>query len=371
MDSGISIGRIFNIQFRVHYSWFFIFALITVFLVWQVFPYAVPGEANVTLWVMSVVTSLLFFVSVLGHETAHSLVGRAHGIPVRSITLYLFGGAAQMDREPASPGAEIKMAIAGPIVSLIIAGVFWMIYDFYVSHVLALAAVALWLAQINLIVAVFNLLPGFPLDGGRVLRGIWWHIRDDYQGATRGAILFGRIVGVLVGVSGLYLIIVQRDWLAGVWLIILGWYLENTARTSLKQFELQVWLKQHTVSDVLRRDCPRISGDTLLQNIRDAYPNENCFVVQEPGGATAALWLESMSEGLPNKTVSELAIPLNQAIGVEIDDHLLEVVQRMNETGKDLAAVNNQQGLLGLVFLDDLVKLVNRRVEKQLSDPVP
>lgn len=272
-----------------------------------------------------------------------------------------------MDREPASPGAEIKMAIAGPLVSLALSGLFWMIYDFYVSHFLAIAAVALWLTQINLIVAVFNLLPGFPLDGGRVLRGIWWHIRDDYHGATRGAILFGRIVGTLVGLAGLYFIIVQRDWLAGVWLVILGWYLESTARTSLRQFELQIWLKKHSVADVLRRDCRRISPDTMVKHVRDMYPGEHCFVIQEPDGITRAVWLQPPTGESMATNVSDLAIPLTQAIEVGIDDNLLEVVQRMNETGKDLAAVNNQEGLLGLVFLDDMVNLVNHHVEDQVS----
>ncbi|MDV2989916.1 MAG: site-2 protease family protein [Dehalogenimonas sp.] len=365
MDSGINIGRVFNIQFRVHYSWVFIFALITVFLVWQVFPYAVPGETRSTHWIMSIVTSLLFFLSILVHETAHSLIGRANGIPVRSITLYLFGGAAQMDREPASPGAEIKMAIAGPLASFLLAALFWIVYDFYISQVLAIAAVALWLAQINLIVAVFNLLPGFPLDGGRVLRGIWWHVRDDYPGATRGAILFGRIVGVLVGVSGLYFVIVHRDWLAGIWLVLLGWYLESTARTSLKQFELQIWLKKHTVADVIRRDCPRISRDTSLKYLHDKYPDRHCFVIPEIGEITGIVWFEAKDATLPETTVADLVIPLDQTIAVETGDNLLEVVQRMNETGSDIAVAGGQSDPVGFVFLDDLVNLVNRHADNQ------
>ncbi|MEN8614383.1 site-2 protease family protein [Dehalogenimonas sp. THU2] len=360
MDSGFNLGHIFGIRFRVHYSWFFIFLLITVFLAQQVFPVAVPRENTSTYWIMGAVTSLLFFFSVLFHETSHSLVGRANGIPVSSITLFLFGGAAQMTREPASAGAEMKMALAGPMSSLGLAAAFWMIYSFYLGIENTVAAMALWLAQINLIVAVFNLLPGFPLDGGRVFRGLWWHFRRDYEGATRVAVFAGRITGFLIIGAGLYFIVYYRDWLAGVWLAVLGWYLESAARTSLKQFELQIWLKGKKVSEVVNKECPVVAENTTVAQLRQEHPGRRCFWVEAEGTISGAVFLPGKGDDLELKIISDLAQPIAGAIEVGPDTDLLVLVQEFNETGKDVALVTGYEER-GLVFLDELVELVNRQ----------
>ncbi len=181
MDSAFNLGKIFGIQFRLHYTWFIIFVLVSVSLSWQYFPFAYPGWALWTYWVTGIVTSLLFFASVVTHELAHSLVGRANDIPVRSITLFIFGGVAQMTREAAHYGAEFKMAAAGPLSSLIIGGFFflvsWLVQD--ISE--PIAAMTSWLALVNVILAAFNLIPGFPLDGGRVFRSLLWRFSGDYS----------------------------------------------------------------------------------------------------------------------------------------------------------------------------------------------
>src|SRR4030042_1406147 len=153
MGGAITLGKIFGIQFRLHYSWFIIFVLITVSLSWQYFPIAYPDWNTSTYWVVGVFTSLLFFVSVLTHELAHSLVGRANGIPVKSITLFIFGGVAHMTREATRHGAELKMAVAGPIASLAIAGFFFLLYFSIQNISEPIAALAFWLAQINDVLA--------------------------------------------------------------------------------------------------------------------------------------------------------------------------------------------------------------------------
>jgi Zn-dependent protease len=362
LDSAFNFGKFFGIQFKVHYSWFFIFGLITFFLAGEVFPGAVRGQSTLTYWLMAAATAFLFFVSVLFHETGHSLVGRANGIPVSSITLFLFGGAAQMTREPASAAAELKMASAGPAASLVLAGVFWLVYIVFLGATNTVAAIALWLAQINLIVAVFNMLPGFPLDGGRVLRGLWWHFSGDYVAATRVAVFCGRVAGFLIIGAGVYFVVQYRDWLAGVWLAILGWYLENSARLSLKQFRLQLWMKGKKVADVMERDCPVVGSDLTLAQVKQLYPAGRCFRVMSEGRAEAVVFLPGAADKPDTTQLSELALPLKQAIEISPDADLLVLAQQMNETGKDFAVVKEGGVAMGMVFLDTLIELVNRSV---------
>ncbi|GAI22311.1 unnamed protein product, partial [marine sediment metagenome] len=178
MGNAFNLGKLFGIQFRLHYTWFIIFILITVSLVY-------PDWSSPLYWAMGIVTSLLFFASILAHELAHSLVGRANNIPIKSITLFIFGGVAQMTREARSAGAELKMAAAGPACSLVLAGLFYLVYLFIQDAVAPVADMAFWLFFINVALAVFNLIPGFPLDGGRVFRSILWQVTGNYERSTR------------------------------------------------------------------------------------------------------------------------------------------------------------------------------------------
>ncbi len=369
MESGFNLGKLFGIQFRVHYTWFFIFALITVFLALEVFPGAVRNQGAPVYWLMGIVTSFLFFISVLFHETGHSLVGRANGIPVSSITLFLFGGAASMTREPATAAAEIKMASAGPGVSVLLAGFFWLIYTVFLGSTNTVAAMALWLSQINLIVAAFNLLPGFPLDGGRVLRGLWWHFGGDYVRATRVAVFFGRVAGILIIGVGVYLVIRDRDWLAGVWLAVLGWYLENSARLSLKQFTLQLWMKGKRVADVMESDCPAVGGDISLGDLKRRYPDGKCVrVVATMGKTEKVVYLPSLGDKPDATPIDDVAQLLEGAIEISSDADLLTLAQQMNETGKDFAVVKDSGVTVGMVFLDSLIDLVNLPAAREHSE---
>ena len=165
MGSAFNLGKLFGIQFRLHFSWFIIFILVTVLLVY-------PDYSQWLYWVIAIITSLLFFSSVVAHELAHSLVGRANGIPIDSITLFIFGGVARMTKEATRPDAELKMAAAGPVCSLLIGGFFGLVF-LVMRNMLGTAAVMIyWLAVMNVILVAFNLIPGFPLDGGRVFRAL-------------------------------------------------------------------------------------------------------------------------------------------------------------------------------------------------------
>jgi len=367
LESGFRLGRFFGIQFRVDFSWFIIFALLTFFLAADVFPGAVKGQSVLVYWVMGATTSLLFFVSVLLHETGHSLIARGSGIPVGGITLFLFGGAAQMNREPPTAASELKMAFAGPGVSLLLAAFFWVVYTFFLGGLNTVAAMALWLSQINLIVAVFNLLPGFPLDGGRVLRGVWWRLSGDYVRATRVAVFFGRVAGALIIVAGLFVALQYRDRLAGIWLAILGWYLESSARLSLRQFTLQQWMKGKKVAEVMERDCVPVDGGISIDAAKKMYPDKRCFLAITDGKTEKALFMPVVGNRPGTTLLVDLAIPLDAAIEVAPGDDLLLLAQKMNEKGKDVARVVVGGSVAGVVFLDSLIELVNREMPPKNS----
>jgi Zn-dependent protease len=225
------IGQLFGIQFRLHISWFIIFILITGVLVH-------PNYSQLPDWIVGIVTSLLFFTSVLIHELAHSLVGRANGIPFSSITLFIFGGVALMTREAPRPSAELKMALAGPLSSLALGGLFGLIWLAFRGSGSAVESVVAWLAIMNLILAVFNLIPGFPLDGGRVFRSLLWHFTGNYTRSSQIAARVGQTFGLLLVFSGLSLIVLEPfhfTWYDGLWITTIGLFLGSAASGSYRQ----------------------------------------------------------------------------------------------------------------------------------------
>jgi Zn-dependent protease len=365
MGSSIKLGSIFGIKIEIHASWFIIFTLITYFLATNIFPDDLPEESRTVYWTMGVITSLLFFSSVLIHELAHSLIGRMNNIPIHKITLFIFGGAAQMTKEAESASSEFKMAIAGPISSLIMAAIFWGIYNITYGSSEVVSQIAIWLTQINLVLAIFNLLPGFPLDGGRVLRSIVWKISGKYKVATRVATLAGRFLGVVLVGGGIAFIIVYQDIVGGIWLAFIGIFLENSARASYKQMELQQLLKKHTVSQVIRKDCEALPANTLISEFlgEKAPLMTNCYLIKDGGKTTAIIEINKISSvkvGDRNSvTLGELARPLKEYPTAEMDNELLVIAQKMNESDVSVMPVYNGNKLTGLVVLDDIIKYVN------------
>jgi Zn-dependent protease len=235
LRGGIPIGKAFGISLKLHYSWFIIFALVTWALAAGYFPSAYPTWSVATRIAAGMITSVLFFGSVLVHELMHSIVSQRQGIPVRSITLFIFGGVSQITSEPKQPRDEFNMAIAGPLSSLVIGGILFGIY-FGWRHVDTFAvqfitAIAYWLGYINLVLGIFNLIPGFPLDGGRVFRSLLWWRSGNLKSATRTASNIGRVVGFLFIFGGVWLIF-TGNWVNGIWLALIGWFLESAATGS-------------------------------------------------------------------------------------------------------------------------------------------
>ena len=239
MRSSFVIGKIAGIEIGVHYSWPFAFLIITVFLGLSVFPSSYPQWATVTHWVVAAVAALALFASVLLHELAHSFVALAKGLRVRSITLFIFGGASNLETDTEKPGDEFQVSIAGPLMSLLIGGL-----ALFAERSMApetsreaqpLVALLRYLWLMNIGVGLFNLLPGLPLDGGRVLRSIVWQATGNMDRATTIASRAGQVVGWLIVAYGIYVMFDRGSIFSGLWLALIGWFLAGSASSAMRQ----------------------------------------------------------------------------------------------------------------------------------------
>lgn len=373
MGNAFNLGRVFGIQFRLHYTWFIIFILITTSLSWRLFPSSYPGQPWLLYWVIGVVASLLFFTSVLAHELAHSLVGRAHGIPIRSITLFIFGGVAEMTKEATHPGAEFKMAAAGPACSLVIGGLFALLYWLTRSTIQPIAAMALWLAYINVALAVFNLIPGFPLDGGRVFRSILWRVSDNYRRSSRIATRVGQGVGYLFITGGIVIIFVLHEWFSGLWLVFIGWFLENAASVSYRQVQWRETLHGFTVSQAMTSDCPVISPSATVNQLVQGYAfitGHRCFLVAEEDRLMGILTLhniKTVSQSDWDATqVKEIMTPVDKLKVAYPDQDALSILEQMNESNVNQMPVVSEGRVIGLITRDNLIRLLRIRSRSEV-----
>ena len=231
MSGSISLGKIFGIPIKVHYSWTFIFIIISLSLATAYLPVNFPGWSTGTYWAIGLLGSLLLFASVLVHELSHSIVAIQRGHKVRSITLFLLGGVSQIEEEAARPKEEFMIAIVGPLTSFLLSAIFWGLY-FVVSPIHSqIEALTLYLGTVNLFLGAFNLIPAFPLDGGRVLRSIIWSISGSETRGNKVATNMGVAIGIAFIVLGILLSIYTRS-ITGLWLSIIGWFLQSAASAS-------------------------------------------------------------------------------------------------------------------------------------------
>jgi Zn-dependent protease/CBS domain-containing protein len=371
LRSGIPVGKIFGISIRLHYSWFFIFVLVTWALAGNYFPSAYPAWSLLTRIIAGIITSLLFFGSVLAHELMHSVVSQRQGIPVRSITLFIFGGVSEITEEPKQPKDEFRMAIAGPLTSLLIGGILFGIYFAWRNTdtvaVQFITAVAFWLGYINLALGVFNLIPGFPLDGGRVFRSLWWWRSGNLQRATKISSKIGRVVGFLFIFGGIWLIFAGY-WINGIWLALIGWFLESAATGSYRQLVLSEMLKGHVASEVMSRDCSVIKPDTTInQLVHDNIlaSGRRCFPVASDGRVLGLITLHNIKavpRGLWNeKIVGEVMTPFDKLKRVRPDEELSSVLRILLENDINQVPVVQDNSIVGMIARDNLISFIDVR----------
>ena len=236
MRGAFHIATIRGIDIGVHYSWLLVFFLIAWTLAVGLFPQQFPGLGAAAYWAMGFVASLLLFGSVLVHELAHSFMAQSRGLAVRSITLFIFGGISNIGGEPARAGDELAISIVGPVSSMVLGGLFWALWLAVGDGVGPIEGVLLYLATVNILLALFNMIPGFPLDGGRVLRAAVWWFTGSLRTATRVAVGAGHAVAFLLIFGGLF-VAFSGALISGIWLILIGWFLNNAAEASGRQTE--------------------------------------------------------------------------------------------------------------------------------------
>ena len=296
MGPSIRIGRIFGVQIGIHPSWFVIFVVLAYAMAAGTLPRVDPGWDEALYWITGAAISVLFFVSVLAPELSHAVVARRLGLRVKDITLFVFGGAATLEGDPKRPRDEALIAAAGPIASLAVGAVLLGI-DMLIRQPQLLAAIGM-LAFLNLTLGLFNLIPGFPMDGGRILHAILWKLRGDRNTATRNAAGVGRLFGYLLIAGGIFLIFQGANLFNGVWLALIGWFLSNAAEATVAQVTVERALHGMKVHDVMENDPPSVSpnesvSDLVNDRLIRGEPR-SCRVRHDAGGLAGIVTLSEV-----------------------------------------------------------------------------
>lgn len=374
MKGSLSLGKVMGIPFGIDYSWFVIFFFVTVILAHYYFPARYEDWPVGVYWGVGLGTSLLFFASVVAHELAHSFVAIRRGIPVKSIALFFFGGVASIAKEATRPATELLMASAGPVSSLGVAGLFALVWLVTRNIVEPVAAMSLYLAWLNLALGALNMVPGFPMDGGRVLRSLVWWRNQDYMGATRIAVLAGQVIGYLLILGGVAMIVVVDPWVWGMWGVFIGVFLSVAGSASYRHEVLRDNLRGLRAQDVMTPDCRRVPASlTLEAAVADYFESgdERCLLVEEQGEAAGVIAPKD-AKRVPRQrwrvaTVAEAMTSIEKVGTVCPGDDGLTTLERMEEGGLGLALVRDQDRVVGIVERDRLIDLGLDRSEARGS----
>ena len=361
------LGSIFGVTIAVHFTWFVIFALIT-FSMAGTFAASFPGLPPAAHFLIGVAASLLFFGSVLFHEMAHSLMAIRSGKPVRSITLFIFGGVSEIGKEADRPGEEIRIALIGPASSYFLALVFGGLWLLSRGRAPVIGEVSQWLATVNVILGTFNLLPGIPLDGGHVLRGIAWSVMGDKDRATRLAVGAGRTIGYLMILGGVIVAFRLNHLFNGVWLGFLGWFLVHAAEGEWQRVAVGRAIAGVTASEVMSRDFPSVPCDTSLDEFVEQFllhSGRRCYVVGEseaPRGIITLSDVLSVPRGEWSRTSVQVAMRRgDQIYSVSPDAELEDALRLMDEKNVAQVPVMLDGRLLGIIGRDHLIRLILNR----------
>ncbi len=391
LGSGFRIGRLFGINIRIDWSWLFIFVLVT----WNLavaFSQYHPNWGLGPRWGLAVLAALLFFVSVLAHELAHSLVARAQGLPVKSITLFLFGGVSNIQREPPSPKTEFLMAIAGPLTSLVIGAVLLLITGGSIraaaqSVGTAPAAVMaqlspwnlilIWLGSINLILGIFNMIPGFPLDGGRVLRSILWGISNNLRSATRWASWAGQLIAWIFIVTGIAMVfgvsipLFGTGLVSGLWLAFIGWFLNSASVQSYQQVAIRDILEGIPVVRLMRMNPPTVEPDCTVTNLIHEHvmgTDDQAFPVIQNERLFGIVTLDDVRK-VPRDDwnavyVREIMTPEDKLVTVTPDEDAADAMDKlMQRDVRQLPVMRSKTEFMGLLRRSDIMRWLQMNSE--------
>ncbi|HKV27893.1 MAG TPA: site-2 protease family protein [Candidatus Acidoferrales bacterium] len=372
--TGFRIGQILGIPLYLHATSFLIFALLTFFLATQILPEQ-AGSSPMQYWILGVAVSVVFFGSLILHELGHSVIAQHYKIPVVSITLFFFGGLARIARDPDSALQEFNIAIAGPIVSFILGAAFFGIYMAAPRGVLQFAA--LYLGEINVLLGAFNLIPGFPMDGGRVLRAIVWGVTKNFDKATQIASRSGQVVAYMMIMLGIWAVM-ERDtevsrflggWSGGLWLAFIGWYLLSAAQETYTQVAIRHTLTGLSASDIMSPDVPTVARDISLED----YVHEvlrtgrRCHVVTGNGMAVGLVTLHQV-QGFPreewaNTSIQAAMVPQGAIHWVMPNEPVTGVLERMQSEDVNQMPVLQEGHIIGMIARDSILRVIQTRLQ--------
>jgi Zn-dependent protease/predicted transcriptional regulator len=361
---GFTIGRVHGIPISVDASWLIIF-----FLIWMFFWTDLATEvrdgmvaSQVGVWVGAFIGTVLFFGSVLIHELSHSLVAVGRGIPVKQIRLFVFGGVSEIEEEATTPGAEFAITIAGPLASVLLGAAFYGL-SFPFGRSTLVGHLSTQLGVINVILGVFNLAPGFPLDGGRVLRSIVWKITGDFDKATRVAVMGGRGVAITMVVVGVIMLLTRGN-LGGLWWIVLGWFLFQAAGSAQFQMETKRLLRGITAGQIMTPTPVAVESDLTLQDLFDHYfmqHNYSCFPVVEDGSVRGIVSMRQLREvdreRWATTRTAEVMRELEPEDAVAADADVESLIPRLAGEGRRVVVVSEGH-LVGIISSSDVARWI-------------
>ncbi len=354
------IGNILGIPIRVHFSWLIVFGLLTWLLSSRYFPQVTPDLPFVSYWISGALAALLLFASVAFHELAHSYVAQRYQLTIESITLFIFGGVAQLKGDPPHPRAEFWIAIAGPLSSFFLSAVFFLLMINTAGGTRALFA---YVAQINLLLGIFNLIPGFPMDGGRVLRAAIWGKKKDYFFATQKASSIGRGIALFFIFFGLFSIF--RGGMEGLWLMFIGWFLYSAAQASYQQATLQETLSGIKVKDIMVTEMQAVEPSISLDEVVDKYflrYGYGGFPVIDDGKFLGILTLKEVKnvprEDWGKVKVSEVYVPHDKKWEVPPDADVTRALELMIKEDKGRIMVTEKDKIIGLITRNGIARYV-------------
>ncbi len=369
MNSSFKLGKLFGIEIGIHYSWLIVFTLVTVTLALGFFPQQFPGWSPLSYWVVGGLASLLLFASVLVHELTHSLVAVSRGMPVQSIILFIFGGVSNIKKEAERPSDELIVSAVGPASSVILSALF---FGFYLvgNRVNEQLGALLWyMFVVNMLLAVFNMIPGFPLDGGRVFRAIVWYATNSLRRATQIAAAVGQGVAYLFIFGGL-LLLFTGDFLSGIWIMVIGWFLSNAADMSARQVELQERFRGMRVGEIMNSHPTTVHPEITLRQLVDEFilrRNLRSVPVVAGEDLVGMITLSDIRH-IPQEqwdivTVGEVMSKSDQLRIVRPEDDLSTAVQALAEGDLNQLPVVKEHRLVGLLTRSNLIRFMRIREE--------
>lgn len=379
--NGFRLGKVFNINIQIDWSWLLIFGLVS----WSLaasFRQIHADWTPVMQWGMALLAAGLFFLSVLAHELAHSLVARAQGVPVRNITLFMFGGVSNIQKEPASPMNEFLVAIVGPLTSFILGGIFLLLgsgglalsnatatnMNNLLAQIGPANTIFLWLGSVNILVGAFNLIPGFPLDGGRVVRSILWGITRDLKKATRWASWLGQAVAWLLILAGMSMLfgaqipVLGSGFINGLWLIFIGWFLQNAAVQSYRRVVIQDMLEDIPVKRLMNPTVPTAPANITVENFVENYlmqSDNRAFIIYEEDKMVGLMTIEDVrklsAEERRTTLVRDVMTPSEKMIVVAPEEDVTAAFDRLQTKDIRQLPVVTGNKIVGLLRRNDIL----------------